>query len=129
MSIFSRIFKRKSQNVDELNNITSEHTSKDYVDEETGEVTKSAIIYDRNNDRLLKLENDSCALVIHGGGKVEVVFTHLYDSEKQRVTAEEETLMSIAMLMRQPGFTELLRTTFHNVAMRHISKITETEEN
>jgi hypothetical protein len=37
--------------------------------------------------------------------------------------------MSIAMLMRQPGFNELLRTTFHNVAMKHISKMTETETN
>jgi hypothetical protein len=101
----------------------------DYVDEKTGEVTKSAIIYDKNKDRLLKLDNDSCAIVIHSGGKVEVIFTHLYDNEKQRVTAEEETLMAIAMLIKQPGFNELIRTTFHNIAMKNISQITETDLN
>lgn len=100
----------------------------DYVNSETGEVTKSAILYNKNNERLLKLENDSCALVIHGGGVVEVIFTKLYDEEKQRVTAEEELLMSIALFLRQPGFGELLRNEFHNIAMDNVSKLTEAEE-
>jgi hypothetical protein len=119
MGIFSKLFKSKKQPV--INNVT------DFVDENTGEVTKSAIIYDKNNDRLLKLENDSCAIVMHGGGKVEVVFTRLYDDKNQRVTEEEETLMAIAMLLRQTGFTELVRTTFHNVAMKNITKLTKDE--
>lgn len=100
----------------------------DYVDKQTGEVTKSAILYDKNNERLLKLENDSCAMVIHSGGKVEVIFTKLYDEENQRVTAEEELLMSIALFLRQPGFGELLRNEFHNIAMDNVSKLTEIKD-
>ncbi len=62
------------------------------------------------------------------GGKVEVIFTKLYNIEDQKITAEEETLMSIAMFMRQPGFAELLRNEFHNIAMDNISKLTDSEE-
>lgn len=62
-------------------------------------------------------------------GKVEVIFTRLYDNENQRVTVEEETLMAIAMLIKQPGFNELIRTTFHNIAMKNISQITEMDLN
>lgn len=120
----------KINNVNQTENIDTNNntTVNDYVDSETGEVTKSAIIYNKNNERLLKLENDSCALVIHGGGKVEVIFTKLYDDENQRVTAEEELLMSIALFLRQPGFGELLRNEFHNIAMDNVSKLTEVEE-
>lgn len=100
----------------------------DYVDPTSGKVTKSAILYDKNNERLLKLENDSCAIVIHGGGKIEVIFTKLYDEENQRVTAEEELLMSIALFLKQPGFGELLRNEFHNIAMDNVSKLTEVKE-
>lgn len=63
------------------------------------------------------------------GGKVEIIFTHLYDTNNQKVTEEEETLMALAMLMRQPGFTELVRTTFHNIAMKDINQLTETDIN
>lgn len=57
MSIFSKLFKTKKT--------SKKYNKNDFVDD-SGEVTKSAIIYDRNNDRLLKLENDSCAMVMHG---------------------------------------------------------------
>lgn len=101
---------------------------KDYIDPATGEVTKSSVFYNKASERFLKLDNNSCAMVIHPGGKVEVVFTKLYDKDEQRVTAEEETLMSIALFMRQPGFAELLRNEFHNIAMDNISKLTEVED-
>ena len=124
----TKLFNNK-QNKQTNNSIQKpEHNQNDYIDEKTGEVTKSAILYDKNNERLLKLENDSCAMVIHGGGKIEVIFTKLYDEENQRVTAEEELLMSIALFLRQPGFGELLRNEFHNIAMDNISKLTEVKE-
>jgi hypothetical protein len=107
---------------------SNKSTVKDYVDPKTGAVTKSSVFYNKAEERFLKLDNDSCAMVIHPGGKVEVVFTKLYDKDEQRVTAEEETLMSIALFMRQPGFAELLRNEFHNIAMDNISKLTEVED-
>jgi hypothetical protein len=55
MKFLSKLFKKKKT------------YNLDYVDKQTGEVTKSAIIYDKNKDRLLKLDNDSCAIVIHSG--------------------------------------------------------------
>lgn len=123
-------FFNKNKQTDRNTNIQTKSNvhPNDYVDKQTGEVTKSAILYDKNNERLLKLENDSCAMVIHGGGKVEVIFTKLYDEENQRVTAEEELLMSIALFLRQPGFGELLRNEFHNIAMDNVSKLTEIED-
>lgn len=123
-NIFKIFKKEKKEDTKETENVSKN----DYVDPETGEVTKSAIIYDKNNDRLLKLDNDSCAIVMHKGGKVEVIFTKLYDNESQRVTEEEELLMSIAIFLRQPGFGELLRNEFHKIAMDNVSILTEVED-
>lgn len=98
---------------------------KDYVDPKTGKVTKSAIHYNKTNERYLKLDNDTCAMVIHPGGKVEIIFTRLYDKENQSITPEEETLMSIAMFLRQPGFADMLKYEFNKIATENISKLTE----
>lgn len=115
--MFKNLFKRKNKSVTPA--------IQDYIDPETGELTKSSVVYDKNNTRFLKLDNASCAMIMHPNGKIEVVFTKLYDEEKQQVTIEEETLMSIAMFMRQPGFAELLRKEFHNIAMKNISTFNE----
>ena len=101
--------------------------SKDYVDPNTGEVTKSSLEYSKANERFLKLEDDSCGIVIHRGGKVEVIFTRMYNEKDQSITPEEETLMAIAIFLNKPGFAELLRNEFHNIAMENISKLTEVE--
>jgi hypothetical protein len=61
---------------------------------------------------------------MHPDNKVEIIFTKLYDAEQQKITLEEETLMSIAVFLQQPGFAEMLRTEFHNIAMNNISKLT-----
>jgi hypothetical protein len=110
------LFKKKKKEI--------KSTVTDYIDPSTGEVTKSSVKYDKNNSRFLELDNQSCAMIIHPNSKIEVVFTKLYDSENQRVTVEEETLMAIALFMKQPGFAELLRKEFHSLAMNNISKIT-----
>lgn len=127
-AFITKLFKNKKQDIKTNIDQQDQKNKNDYIDPNSGEVTRSAIIYDKNNERLLKLENDSCAMVIHGGGKVEVIFTKLYDEENQRVTAEEELLMSIALFLRQPGFGELLRNEFHNIAMDNISKLTDVKE-
>lgn len=129
--LIKNLFRKKKQEVKSVNQIEQQQTVSlnDYVDPKTGEVTKSAILYNKQNERLLKLDNDSCAIVMHPQGKVEVIFTKLYDEQEQRITPEEETLMSIAIFLNKPGFAELLRTEFHNIAMDNISKLTETEEN
>ena len=103
-------------------------SNKDYVDPETGEITKSAIHYNKNNERYLKLNNDTCAMVIHPGGKIEIIFTRLYDKENQSITPEEETLMSIALFLKQPGFAEMLKYEFNKIATENVSKLTEVEE-
>ena len=100
----------------------------DHIDSKTGFITKSAIVYNKMNERFLKLEDKACAIVIHPEGKVEVIFTKLYDAKDQKITLEEETLMSIAVFLRQPGFAEMLRNEFHNIAMNNISVLTEPEK-
>ena len=98
---------------------------KDYIDPNTGETTKSAITYNKANERYLKLNNDTCALVIHPGGKIEVIFTKLYDEKNQLITPEEETLMSIAVFLKQPGFAEMITHEFHKIATENLAKLTE----
>lgn len=102
--------------------------SDDFIDPKTGEVTKSALEYSKLNERFLKLEDDSCGIVIHHGGKVEVIFTRMYNEKEQSITPEEETLMAIAIFLNKPGFAEVLRNEFHNIAMDNISKLTEVEK-
>lgn len=114
----------KSKQVKQENVQQEQQTVTDFTDPTTGQVTKSALSYDRNNERFLKLDAESCALVMHPDNKVEIIFTKLYDAEQQKITLEEETLMSIAVFLQQPGFAEMLRTEFHNIAMNNISKLT-----
>lgn len=123
MGIFNW-FKRKQKTSEQV----IEHIKEDYVDPETGEVTKSSIEYNNANERFLKLADTSCAMILHQGGKIEIVFTRLYDKENQRVSLEEETLMAIGIFMKQPGFAEMLRHEFHQIAMNDITILTETGE-
>lgn len=100
----------------------------DYIDPDTGERTESALIHDRNNARFLKLKDDTCAMVIHPGGKIEVIFTRLYNEETQEITPEEETLMSIALFMKQPGFSEMLLDEFHKIAMSNVNELIKDDK-
>lgn len=93
----------------------------------TGEVTQSAVQYGKRG-RYLKLNDNDCALVIHEGEKLEVIFTKLYDPQNQTVTPEEETLMSLAIFLKQPGFAELIRHEFNRIATRNINQLTEQKE-
>lgn len=124
---FWRRKKIKSQN-DNYSNVTRGNVN-DFRNNQTGEITKSALEYGTQG-RFLKLKDNDCALVIHEQNKVEVIFTKLYDAEKQQFTPEEQTLMSIAIFLRQPGFSDLIRHEFNRIATRSINQLTkEKEEN
>ena len=116
MSIFSRLFKKVKPTNNEQSNIV------DYFDSKTNERVESAVKYS-DGYRYLRFDNDSCGIVLHNGGKVEVVFTKLTDSTNQRITLEEETLMAIAMFLQQPGFAEILRTEFHRIAKDNMNAL------
>ena len=113
MNFFKKLFKR------------SKRTVTDYVDPKTGEVTKSAVQIGKRGERFLKLNDGDCGFVIHSGGKVEVIFTKLYNTEDQQVTIEEETLMALAVFLKQKGFAEMIRHEFHKLAMNDLNSLTE----
>jgi len=113
--MFKWLFKNKNKN------------KNDFVDE-NGEVTKSAISYNKFNERFLKLDNSDCAIVLHGNDKVEVIFTKAYDVENQSITPNEETLMAIACFMKQPGFLEMIRDEFRKIARNKIGTLTDNME-
>lgn len=105
-------FKRKNKN--------------DFVGKD-GTVTKSAIEYN-NNERFLRLANQDCAIVLHADGNVEVIFTKAYDVENQTITPNEETLMAIAVFMKQPGFLEMIVDEFRKIAKEKIATLTDKIE-
>lgn len=122
--MFWKFWKRekKAKTEEDYSNIKNGKTS-NLKDNKTGQITESALEYNSKN-RYLKLKDTDCAIVMHGDGKVEVIFTKLYDSQNQEVTPEEQTLLSIAVFLRQPGFSELIRHEFNRIASRNIDELT-----
>ena len=110
-----------------LRKIFNKPGKNDFVDEK-GNVTKSAIAYNSKNERYLKLLDSDCAIVLHGDNKVEVIFTKDYNDEDQTITSNEETLMSIACFMKQPGFLEMITTEFRKIAKTKIEALTKNIE-
>ena len=108
-------------------NFFKKKQSNNMVDEKGNILEKSALVYSKNNERFLKLSDDSCAIVLHPENKVEVIFTKLYDEENQKITNNEETLMALALFMKQPGFLEMILKEFRRIAMDRITALTETE--
>ena len=53
---------------------------------EGARTTPSVVAFSKNGERFLKLDNDTCAIILHPGNNVEVVFTKLYDPENQVIT-------------------------------------------
>lgn len=121
-----KFWKRKKNKEEDFSQIPKGKVS-DLRNNVTGEVTQSAVEYGKRG-RYLKLNDNDCALVIHEGEKLEVIFTKLYDPQNQTVTPEEQTLMSIAIFLKQPGFAELIRHEFNRIATRNINQLTEQKE-
>lgn len=118
--------KKKEKTEEDFTNIKNGRVS-NLKDNQTGQITESAVEYSKKG-RYLRLKDNDCALVMHEGEKVEVIFTKLYDPQNQDVTAEEETLMSIAIFLKQPGFAELIRHEFNRIASRNIDELTNQKE-
>lgn len=85
-----------------------------------GEHQKSSIEIAKTGDRYMKLPDDACAIVMYNNDKVEVICTKMKSSEDP-ITANEMTLMAFAMMLKQPGFAEMLRNEFKNIAMDRLS--------
>lgn len=117
---------KKIKTEDDFTNVVRGKVS-DLRDNQTGEVTQSAIEYGKRG-RYLKLGDNDCALVIHEGEKLEVVFTRLRDAQNQEITPEEQTLMSLALFLKQPGFSELIRHEFNRIANKNVEELTNTKE-
>jgi len=99
----------------------------DFVDE-NGNVTKSAIAYNKMNERFLRMKDSDCGIVLHDDNNVEVIFTKAYDMENQTITPNEETLMAIALFMKQPGFLDMIIDEFRKIARERIKVLTEDDK-
>lgn len=100
----------------------------DFTDDKGNVIQKSSLVKSKNGERYLKLEDDACAIILHKGDNVEVVFTKLYDPENQVITANEESLMALALFMKQPGFLEIIKNEFRKIAMERITSLTENSK-
>jgi hypothetical protein len=108
------IFKRKNK----------EDVSKNDLTDGNGKlIKKSSIETNKNGNRFLRLDDDSCAIVLYGDNNVEVIFTKSYNTN-QEITENEETLMALALFMKQPGFLEMMISEFRKIASSKISKLT-----
>lgn len=105
-------------------NKNSEINGKNLTDKDGNIVEKSSLVKTRN-DRFLKLDDDSCAIILHPGNNVEIVFTRLYDNENQKITENEESLMALALFIKQPGFLEMIKNEFRKIATQKITSLTE----
>jgi hypothetical protein len=117
MNIFKNFFSKKD--------LTTEGAGSSYIDPKTGKAVESALIYNKQGERFLKLDDNTCALVIHPDNKIEVVLTKLYNKDTQEITETEETLMAMAIYLKQEGFADLLRHEFHKMAMTNLNNLTE----
>ena len=97
----------------------------DLKDENGNVIKKSSVIYSKSKERYLKLNDDCCAMIIHPDDNIEIVFTKVYDRDEQKITDNEETLMSLALFMKQPGFGDMIKEEFRKIAMENISKLTD----
>ena len=120
-----KFWKRKNTKEDYSN--VKRGNVNDLKDNNTGEVTKSALEYGKRG-RYLKLNDSDCAIVMHDGGKVEIIFTKLYDPQNQDITPEEQTLMAIAVFLKTPGFADLIRYQFNRIASRNVEQLTNQKE-
>ena len=96
----------------------------DLVDKNGKLIRESSISIDKHNKRFLKLDDQTCAIVLYPDNNVEVVFTKNYKNENQEITENEEVLMALALFMKQPGFLEMIITEFRKIAMEKITALT-----
>lgn len=89
--------------------------------------SKKSSVAIHNGKRVLALDNDDCALVLHDQGQCEVIFTK-YNKDDQNFTANEELLMALTIFLKQKGFGDMLISEFHRVAMNNSKELFEEEK-
>lgn len=99
---------------------------KPLIDENGNVIHESAINYIGQN-RLLKIPNDATAIILYKDNRVELVTEKIVDKD-QHLSDNEETLMAIAVLMKDPNFCEILRMEFHKMAVNNINKMLHKED-
>lgn len=109
-------------------NFFKKKKTNDLTDKNGNIVQKSSLIKSKTGERFLKLNDDSCAIILHPGNNVEIIFTRLYDSENQQITENEESLMALALFMKQPGFLGMVINEFRKIAKERISSLTDENE-
>lgn len=106
----------------------NKNNNNDLIDKSGNVIEKSSLVESKRGERFLKLSDDSCAIILHPGDNVEVIFTKLYDNETQQITSNEESLMALALFMKQPGFLEMIKNEFRKIAMENVTNLTNPTE-
>lgn len=88
-----------------------------YVDERSGKVIETAV-QKLNGKRMLTLDDNTCALIIHPNYVFEAVLTK-YNSNSTEFTEEEILLMSLVVHLKQEGFADMLVSELHRIAMKN----------
>ena len=104
-----------------LKNIFKSKNKNDLTDEKGNLIHKSSVKYFKNNQRFLRLNNDSCAIIIHDDNNIEVVLTKHYDAENQNLTENEEELMALAVFMKQDGFLSMILDEFRKIVKNTVN--------
>ena len=66
-------------------------------------------------ERFFKLKNDDCGLVLHSNGEIEVLFTK-QDPNNKTFSDTEESLMALAVFIKQEGFLAMINDEFRKIA-------------
>lgn len=101
--------------------------SKVEQDQSAEETKKNSSVVYRNSNRFLSFRDSDCALILHQGNQVQVVFTKYY-RQNQDITPNQELLMALAMYLKQPGFGDMLISEFHRIAMKNSNIFKEVKE-
>ena len=69
----------------------------------------------KSGERFFKLKDDDCGLVLHSDGEIEVLFTK-QDPRNTGFSDTEESLMALAVFVKQDGFLEMINDEFRKIA-------------
>lgn len=98
---------------------------KPLIDDDGNVIHESAITYVGQN-RLLKIPNNATALILYNDNRIELVTQKIVDNDQQ-LSDNEETLMALAVMMKDPNFCEIIRMEFHKMAVNNINKLLRKE--
>lgn len=87
------------------------------------EHVKNAVSFENKvGDRFLKIKDSDCGLILHDDGTLDIVFTK-FKNESQSITEHEESLMALAVFIKQPGFLPMILEEFRRIASLSSQKL------